>query len=87
MFGIGWMELMFILVIALVFLGPDKMLETARFLGKAIREVRRTTDEITRSLSLDDELSRPSQEPTTHQESLPEPEGSQPRDGGTGTQP
>ena len=40
MFNIGPMELMVILVIALVVLGPQKLPETARSVGKGMRELK-----------------------------------------------
>ncbi|MSQ21689.1 MAG: twin-arginine translocase TatA/TatE family subunit [Dehalococcoidia bacterium] len=53
-FGIGPTELVFILVIALLLLGPGKMVETARSLGKYVRDLQRFTSEVPRLLSLDD---------------------------------
>jgi sec-independent protein translocase protein TatA len=47
MFGnIGLPELIVILAIALLVFGPKKLPEVGRSIGKAIREFRRTTDEI-----------------------------------------
>jgi len=50
MFGIGVTELLVILVIALVVLGPDKLPEVARFLGRGMAEFRRATSDITTEL-------------------------------------
>ena len=86
MFGIGWMEILFILVIALVVLGPDKMVETSRLLGKALREMRRTTKDFTSALSLTEEPPPSGGASRAQQDTPQEPEGSQPRDGTTGTQ-
>ena len=47
MFGnIGFPELLIILVIALLIFGPKKLPEVGRSLGKALREFRKTSDEI-----------------------------------------
>lgn len=44
MFGIGISELILILIVAFVVVGPDKLPKIARSLGKAIYEVRRATE-------------------------------------------
>lgn len=47
MFGnIGFPELLVIMAIALLIFGPKKLPEVGKSLGKALREFRRTTDEI-----------------------------------------
>ncbi len=47
MFGnIGVPELIIILAIALLIFGPKKLPEVGRSIGKALREFRRTSDEI-----------------------------------------
>jgi TatA/E family protein of Tat protein translocase len=46
MFGIGGPELVVILVIALIVLGPSKLPEIARTLGKGLHEFRRATDDL-----------------------------------------
>ena len=47
MFGsIGGMELIAILAIALLIFGPKKLPEVGRSIGKALREFRKTSDEI-----------------------------------------
>jgi TatA/E family protein of Tat protein translocase len=57
MFGIGMPELILIMGLALIVLGPKKLPEIARALGKGLAEFRRATDE------LKDELSRIEPEP------------------------
>jgi sec-independent protein translocase protein TatB len=42
LFNIGILELIFILVIALIFLGPDGIVKTARSLGRTIRKIIRS---------------------------------------------
>jgi len=46
MFGIGMPELLLILGLALIVLGPKKLPELARALGKGMAEFRRATDEL-----------------------------------------
>lgn len=50
MFGIGTPELLVILVVALIVLGPERMPEIARALGKAMAELRRATSGLTDEL-------------------------------------
>lgn len=51
MFGIGIPELMVIMVVALLVLGPRRLPEVAKALGKALAEFRRATSDITEELS------------------------------------
>jgi TatA/E family protein of Tat protein translocase len=46
MFGIGMPELLLILALALIVLGPKKLPELARALGKGMAEFRKATDEL-----------------------------------------
>lgn len=46
MFGIGTEELLLILVIALVVLGPERMPKLARDLGRMVADFRRTSDDL-----------------------------------------
>ena len=46
MFGIGMPELLLILGLALIVLGPKKLPELALALGKGLAEFRRATDEL-----------------------------------------
>jgi TatA/E family protein of Tat protein translocase len=44
--NIGFPELLIIMVIALLIFGPKKLPEVGRSIGKAVREFRRTSDEL-----------------------------------------
>jgi len=46
MFGIGTGELLLLLVIALIVLGPERMPKVARDLGRMVGDLRRTSDEL-----------------------------------------
>ena len=49
MLGIGWIEILVVLLLGFLILGPDKMIESARMLGRGFRQVREATDELTTS--------------------------------------
>lgn len=51
MFGLGAGEILIIAVFALIFIGPKKLPELARNLGKGIREFQRAKDELTAELN------------------------------------
>jgi TatA/E family protein of Tat protein translocase len=56
MFGIGMPELIVIFVIALIFIGPKKLPDLARALGRGMAEFRKATSDIKANLGLEDEL-------------------------------
>lgn len=53
---LGWGEVVIILIIALIVLGPDKLPQAGRALGKAVRGVKKYIHEATRELEELDEL-------------------------------
>ena len=46
MFGIGFSELVLIFIVALLVLGPKRLPEVAKTLGRFYREIRSTVDEV-----------------------------------------
>jgi TatA/E family protein of Tat protein translocase len=57
MFNIGPLELIVILIVALLVVGPSKLPEVGRSIGRGLREFRKAQEEVQRSLrlSIDDE--------------------------------
>ena len=69
MFGIGMPELLVILVVALIVLGPKRLPEIARSLGKGMAEFRKASSEFQRTISASLEEPAPAPPPRK-----PEPE-------------
>ncbi len=53
MFGMGFGELLVVLIIAVIFLGPDKIPETARTLGKWFHELKSSVEDVKKSFEAD----------------------------------
>ena len=57
MFGIGMPEMLVILALALIVIGPKKLPDLAKSLGRAMREFKKATSEFKESIQLESELS------------------------------
>jgi len=56
MFGIGMPEMILILAVALIVIGPKKLPALARSLGKAMGEFKKATSDLKESMQIDTEL-------------------------------
>ncbi len=59
MFGIGFSEFIIIIIVALIAIGPDKLPQLARTLGKAFSEFKKAGEEVKKSFN---EAARPEKE-------------------------
>ena len=57
--GAGPMEILLILLVAFIFLGPERMVDAARLMGKAVREMRRMTAELSEVVVNADDTNSP----------------------------
>jgi sec-independent protein translocase protein TatB len=56
MFGIGMPEMLLILAVALIVIGPKKLPDLAKSLGRAMGEFKKATSEIKQSIGVDDDF-------------------------------
>lgn len=55
MFGIGIQELLLIFIVAMIVLGPKKLPELAKTLGRAAREFKKASNDLKQAIGLDDD--------------------------------
>jgi len=56
MFGIGPMELVVILLVALLLLGPKRLPEVMKMIGRTLAELRKTADEVKKEIVQQEDL-------------------------------
>ncbi|MBI2486910.1 MAG: twin-arginine translocase TatA/TatE family subunit [Deltaproteobacteria bacterium] len=74
MFGIGTSELLIILLIALLVLGPKEIPKIARTLGRGMRELQRAKDELRQTISTEVEEEKETIKPSNLPENKAEEE-------------
>jgi sec-independent protein translocase protein TatB len=79
MFGLGLPEIIIIMVVALLVVGPSKLPDLAKSLGKAFNEFRRMADEVKETF--EEEVVKEDQEPKKAVESAEESASTEAREG------
>ncbi|ACD95006.1 twin-arginine translocase TatA/TatE family subunit [Trichlorobacter lovleyi] len=72
MFGIGMPELVIIMVLALIVIGPQKLPELAKSLGKGLGEFKKATDDFQRSVQVETKGEEQKEQQPTVTSSVPE---------------
>ena len=68
--GMGTLEIFVILIIAFIFLGPNRMVDASRRLGSTLKDLRRLGDNLPKLL-LEDKTADFPEKPITHQGNNP----------------
>ena len=71
-FGMGSMEVLIVLLVAFIFLGPQRMVDATRFLGKLVGEARRLTADLP-DLVIDEDEAGTTRPPTVNGGAGPKP--------------
>jgi TatA/E family protein of Tat protein translocase len=69
MFGIGFQEMLIILVVVLIFFGPKRLPDLAKSLGKGIAEFKKASEEVKKGI--DEAVREVESEEETAQETAP----------------
>ena len=72
-FGVGFLELTVIFLVAFLVMGPGKSIEMARTAGKLLGELRRTLNEMTAAANLNPDNPPPAGPPANSAPPSPEP--------------
>ena len=73
LFGVGFLELALIFLIAFLVMGPAKTIEMARTAGKLIGDMRRTVNEMTAAADLSEQPKSRTSSPANPPSKPPEP--------------
>lgn len=69
----GMSEILIICAVALLVFGPDQLPQMVKKIAKGLKEVRRASDDLKRSIDLDDDDDRPKWKQPVHRPALVEP--------------
>jgi len=75
MFGIGTTEVLLILVVALLVIGPSKLPDVARALGKGMAEFRRMSSDVKKTIDMEAQLADMEQESKKQDATTGQPQG------------
>jgi Tat protein translocase TatB subunit len=73
-FNIGPMELMIILAVALLVVGPKRLPELGRTVGKSLRELRKVQDDLKRTIELEEDAPSFDRPPSRSVQPEPDPD-------------
>ena len=72
--GMGSLEIVVILLVAFIFLGPERMIGVAKALGKLMAEMRRMTADLPSLVIDEEEKAKPAETPIVHRGGGPNPD-------------
>lgn len=75
--SIGTQEILMIILVAVLVVGPNRIVEISRTLGKVMRAIRKTTAELTTSVTREMELEEKEKQPPASPEKKEELPGNQ----------
>lgn len=72
MFGLGFSEIIVVCIIALIFIGPKQLPEVAKAIAKFINELKRASEEVSRTVYSSKTYSEDEKDYSHHQQSFPQ---------------
>jgi sec-independent protein translocase protein TatA len=85
MFGIGFQEMILILVVVLIFFGPKRLPDLAKSLGKGLAEFKKASEEVKKGI--DEAMKEEAPEEKAPEETAPKGEAAKAEDSGAAAPP